>query len=48
MIFVAIKKTPENLFYLAQSSLPPGRFQKETVTVLPLIHFQFLGSRASR
>ena len=27
--------------HLTQSSLPPGRFQKETVTDLPEIHFQF-------
>ncbi len=32
----------------AQLSLPPGRFQKETETGLPVIHFQFLGSSRSR
>ena len=32
----------------AQFSLPPGKFQKETVTVFPSIHFQFFGSVVSR
>ena len=32
---------------LAQLSLPPGRFQKDTETGFPSIHFQFLGSSLS-